>query len=109
MVVTVAIVLVVQVTVDEVVDVIAVGNCGMSATWAMDMVRAVGRATVPPGACRRILLGNLQDMLLDPTVCGRMVQVSIVEVVDVTVVLNCGMPAVFAMNMVVVFVMVRHL
>ena len=106
MVVAVAIVLVVQVAIDKVIDVVAVRDRWMSATRAMHMVGRVGRAGMSAGAGGWVLSRDLQDMLFDHSVEGRVMQVSIVEIVDVSIMFDCRMPAIFSMDMVMVFVVV---
>jgi hypothetical protein len=49
---------------------------------------------------------DLQDMLFDHPVEGRVMQVSIVEVVDMSIMFDCCMPAIFSVDMVMVFVVV---
>ncbi len=106
MVVAVSIVLVVQVAIDEVIDVVAVRDRWMSATRSMHMVGRVGRAGMSAGAGGWVLSRDLQDMLFDHSVEGRVMQVSIVEIVDMSIMFDCRMPAVFSVEMVMVFVVV---
>jgi len=106
MVIAVPIVLVMQMAIDQIVDVITVGDCRMPAPRSVNVVGAVSRADMTSGASCWVLDRDLQDMLLDLTVCGGVVQVPIVQVIDVSIVLYGGMSAVFAVDMVVVFVVV---
>ena len=106
MVVAVSIVLVVQVAIDKVIDVVAVRDRWMSTTRSVHMVGRVGRAGMSAGAGGRVMSRDLQDMLLDHPVEGRVMQVSIVEIVDMSIMFDCSMPAVFSVDMVMVFVVV---
>lgn len=108
MVVAMTIVGMVQMPIDQIIDVVAVRNRWVSATRPMHMVGAVARAGMPPGATRRIFAGNLDDMLFHLAVGCRVVQVSIVEVIDMAVVLDSGMATALAMDVVVVAMMMSH-
>ncbi len=109
MVVAVSVVLVVQMPIDQIVDMVAMRHSRVTTTRTMNMLRAVARAFMASGARIRVLSRNLQNMLLDSATRGRMVQVSIVQVVDVSIVLKGRVPAVFAVHMIMIFVFVRHL
>jgi len=104
MVVAVAIVLVMQVAIDQVIDMVAVRDRRVSASRSMHVVGRVGRAGMSAGAGGWVMSRNLQDMLFDHPVEGRVMQVSIVEVVDMSIMFDCRMPAVFSVDMVMVFV-----
>jgi hypothetical protein len=54
MIVAVAVVRVMQVSVDEIVDVIPVGNGFMTAPWTVNMICGMTRAAVAAGASSRI-------------------------------------------------------
>ena len=106
MVVAVAIVLVVQVAIDQVIDMVAVRDRRVSASRSVHVVGRVGRAGMSAGAGGWVMSRDLQDMLFDHPVEGRVMQVSIVEVVDMSVMFDCRMPAIFSVDMVMVFVVV---
>jgi hypothetical protein len=106
MVVAVAIVLVVQVAIDQVIDMVAVRDRRVSASRSVHVVGRVGRADMSAGAGGWVVSRDLQDMLFDHPVEGRVMQVSIVEVVDMSIMFDCRMPAVFSVDMVMVFVVV---
>jgi hypothetical protein len=106
MVVAVAIVLVMQVAIDQVIDMVAVRDRRVSASRSVHVVGRVGRAGMSAGAGGWVLSRDLQDMLFDHSVEGRVMQVSIVEVVDMSIMFDCRMPAVFSVDMVMVFVVV---
>jgi len=106
MVVAVAIVLMVQVAIDQVIDMVAVRDRGMSASRSVHVVGRVGRAGMSAGAGGWVMSRDLQDMLFDHPVECRVMQVSIVEVVDMSIMFDCRMPAIFSVDMVMVFVVV---
>ncbi len=78
----------------------------MSATRAVHMIGRVGRADMSAGAGSWVMSRDLQNMLFDHSVEGRVMQVSIVEIVDVSIMFDCRMPAIFSVDMVMVFVVV---
>lgn len=106
MVVAVAVVLMVQVAIDQVIDMVAVRDRRVSASRSVHVVGRVGRAGMSAGAGGWVMSRDLQDMLFDHPVEGRVMQVSIVEVVDMSIMFDCRMPAVFSVDMVMVFVVV---
>jgi hypothetical protein len=106
MVVAVAVVLMVQVAIDQVIDMVAVRDRGVSASRSVHVVSRVGRADMSAGAGGWVMSRDLQDMLFDHPVECRVMQVSIVEVVDMSIMFDCRMPAVFSVDMVMVFVVV---
>lgn len=78
--------------VDQIVNVIAVGNGLMAAAGAVD-VSGVMRATgVLGGALGRVGGGEADRVFVDVAIVG-MVQVAVVEIVDVIIVLDGGMTA----------------
>ena len=97
MIVAVIAVLVVQATVDEVIDMVSVWHGRVAAIRSMNMsnlmpfVAVLGRAAIGIG---RIYLNNV----LVGVVAVRMVQVAIVKIVDMVTVLNRGVAASRAVN-----------
>ena len=110
MVVAVVAVWVMQVTIDEVVDVVAVRDGFVATVWAVDMVAGVGVALMFGGAVRGICRAHFKGVLIH-VVIVHVMQVAVVEIVDVASVLDGRMSAAFAMKMVVcsVFFAVAHL
>jgi hypothetical protein len=94
-VVAVVLVWVMQTSVDEIVDVVAVGDWLVAAVVAVGVILAmsVGRRGVAVG----VLGVDLEGMLVDVIVV-RVVQVAVVEVVDVVVVSDGGVAAVGSVN-----------
>lgn len=87
MIVAVSVVGVVEMTRDQIVDVIAVGNGFMATACAVLVACAVAGAAVRGRACARIRSADLEHTLIHvPLVC--VVKVSVVQVVDVIAVLD---------------------
>jgi hypothetical protein len=84
---------VVQVAVDEIVDVIAVGDGFVAATGAVLVVGRVTAAAVGRGAVGRVGSTDGERVLFDGSALGRVVQMAVVQVVGVPVVLDAGVPA----------------
>ncbi len=77
---------------NAVVGVIAVRNCLMAAIGAMDMAGLMLAASVIRGAPIGIVAGDIYYMLIN-VIFMRMVKVTIVQIVDVAAVSNCGVAA----------------
>ena len=105
MVVAVVPVRVVQVTIHQVVDMVAVRDGLVTAARAVHVVRVVALAGVPGRAARGVLVAHIDRVLVDVTVVV-VVQVTVVEVVHVVSVLHGDMPAAGVMLVVVVLVLV---
>jgi hypothetical protein len=97
---------VVEVTVDEVVDVIPVRDGLVTAAGAVHVVGRVRAAGVRRTA-RRVRGVDLERVLFHAGV-ARVVQVTVVHVVDVIPVLHRGVTAAGAVNVVVIVVRVAH-
>lgn len=92
MVVAVATVGMMQMAIDEVVDVVAVGNGFVAAAGAVDMSGVMRATGVPRGAGSRVGGGEADRVFVDMTVM-KMVQMAIVQIVDVIFMLDGGMTA----------------
>jgi hypothetical protein len=88
---------VVQVTIDQVVGVVAMGHGLVSAAGAVHMSFFMAVAVVPWGADGGIAAADGDAMLLDPTLAG-VVQVAVVQVIGVSFVLDGGVAAVGTMS-----------
>jgi hypothetical protein len=97
-VIAVAIVRMMQVPIDHIVDMVSVRNRLMAAAGAVAMFRSVGRAGVSGGAGRGIGIGDTQPVLV-VVIAVRAVEMAVMQVVDVAVVPNGDMAAASAMNM----------
>ncbi len=98
---------VMQVPIDQVVDVIAVGNRLVAALRTVDVGRRMIAACVLRRAIGGIFLGDVEGMFFDGTPFG-VVQVAVVQVIDVIAVLDRGVAAALAVIMIVLVVMVAH-
>jgi hypothetical protein len=82
----------VKVTVDEIVDMVAVGHGGMSAARSVDVIGGVAAALVLGRARRRVGGVHLELVFFHLAALG-MVQVTVMKIVDVIAVLNGGVAA----------------
>jgi len=110
MVITMPTVGVVQVPIDQIVRVIAMGDGGVTAIGTMDMVGGMPPAGMILGASIRVGRADGNGMFLDhfPIL---MVEVTIVDIVDMSFMLDGGVTAAWTMNVVmviVVFATFRH-
>jgi hypothetical protein len=96
----------VEVTVDEVVDVIPVRDRLVTAAGPVHVIGRVGAARVR-GATRGVRGVDLERVLFDAR-CTGVVQVTVVHVVDVIPVLHCGVTAAGAVDVIVIVVRVAH-
>jgi hypothetical protein len=78
---------------DQVVDVVAVGDCLVAAARAMDVSRLVLAAVVPWGTSIGVALADWNRMLCYRSVAFLVAQMAVVQVIDVPVVLDLDMPA----------------
>ena len=93
----------VQATVHQVIDMVPVGYCLVAATGAVDMAWLVTRQGLPCGARIGIGAVHTKDMFID-MVPVRMVQVPIVQVVNVSVMVNGGVTAAGSVIVIMAFV-----
>jgi hypothetical protein len=94
---------VMQMTVDEVVDVVSMGDRLMSTAGTMHMRCIVAAALMFRGAVGGVGAVDGEDMLVNVAFM-RVVQVSIVQVVDVTIVLDGCVATIWAVGVTVVSV-----
>jgi hypothetical protein len=83
---------VVQMTVNQVIDMIAVRHHGMTAARTMDVIGGMAATTVGGRASGRVGAGNLHGVFLHLPTAGE-VQMTIVKVIDVVAMTNAGMAA----------------
>jgi hypothetical protein len=101
---------VVEVAIHQVVNVIAVGNCLMTAIRPVLVLGTMRSAVMAVGTVCGILCVDVEPMLVNMSVMQR-VQVPIVKVVCVVIVNDRSMAAIFAMLMTMVLVdlvLIRH-
>lgn len=104
-------VLVMKATVDEIIGVVIMRNCFVTAARAVNVSLVVADMIDERVAAGRIGCAHLDHMLID-MIAMRMVEMSVVQVIDMVTVLDSQVAAVGAMLMVMVIVMgqiaVRH-
>jgi hypothetical protein len=93
----------VQVTIDEVVDVIPVRHRFVPATGAVDVIGGMAGARVVGRAVGWILVADRERVLVDVVVVD-VVEVPVVQKVDVALVLDGGVPTAVAVGVGVVLV-----
>lgn len=94
----------VQVAVDQVAGVIAVGHGLVAAAGAVDVTGFVAAALVVGRAGGGVRLGDLDAVLVHVTLMG-VVEVTVVQIVHVPVMLDGGVAAAFAVDVIVVGVL----
>jgi len=77
----------VQMTIDQVIDMVTMGHRLMAAAWAMYMAGGVAGALMVWRAALGILSVNRQAVLVN-MIAMHMVQVAVVQVIDMTIMLN---------------------
>lgn len=99
MIVTVITVGVMQPSVHDVIDMVAVGHGFVAATRAVNVPVLMSMPTT--GAPLRILFRHGENMLLDRTIVVLVMKMAIVEIIDVTVMTNRGVSTTFSVLVVV--------
>lgn len=97
-----AIVRMVQVAIDQVVDMVSMRHRFVAAIWAVDMGRVMAGALVIRRADVWITCRDIQDVLYHRSIGLLMMEVTVVQVVDVPFMLDCSMSAARAMLVVVI-------
>lgn len=105
MVVTVVAVGVMQVTVHQIVDVVAVGDCLVAAAWTVNVTWLVPSAAVLGRAYGGIGCADSDGVLVHMVAMG-VVQVAIVQIINVAVVLHSRVAAARTVLMIVIGVVV---
>lgn len=106
MIIAVTVVLVVQMSIDEVIDVIPMRNCRVTAIRSMYVTGFMSTANVSAGASRGVRGADFDRVLFDLSGRSRMVKVPVVQIIHVPVVLDSGMAAALAVHMVVVVMVI---
>jgi hypothetical protein len=99
---------VMQMTVDKIVDMVAVRNWLVSATRSVNMAAVVPGAGVARGASVWVNIRDLQCMLLNGTIGIHVVQVAIVQIIDMIAMLHRGVSAIGTVLVIMIFVNVSH-
>jgi hypothetical protein len=105
MIIAVPVVRVVQVPIDQVVDVVAVGDGFVAAVGAVDVAGVVGTALMIRRAGIGVRRCHVQDVFVD-MIAVRMMQMPIVQIIGVSVVLDRRVATSGAMRVIVVLVFV---
>jgi hypothetical protein len=98
-----ALVRVVEVALDEIIDMIAVGNGFMATIRAVDVPLGMSGALMSRRAVLRIGLGHRYGMLVKMVIV-RAMQVAVVQITDMVVMDDSGMTAFGSMRMSMIFV-----
>ncbi|MBA4142462.1 MAG: hypothetical protein H0X43_05510 [Nitrosospira sp.] len=104
MIIAMAVMRVMEMAIDQIIEMVAMRYCFMSAPSSMNMFRGVARAFMPRGTVFRVERRYANHVFIYVTVV-RMMQMAIVQVVDMTIVLYAGMATVRAMWMSMIFVL----
>lgn len=92
-----------QMAIHQIVDMVAVRHCFMTTSGAVDVIGGVGSAGMIGSAGVGVGLADCQDMLVDVAFM-RGVKVTVMDVVDVPLVLDCGMSASGPVDVAMIFV-----
>lgn len=103
MVIAVTVVRMVQVALHQVVDMVTMRDRFMPTAFSMNVAGIMSRAGVIRCALVRVGFTDLKHVLVNVALVQRM-QVAIVEIVDVTIVQDCGVTTAGAMRMIMIFV-----
>jgi hypothetical protein len=98
----------VQMTVHKIVDVVAVRNRLMPTIRSVNMCCIMALADMTTRAFGWVRVVYVQSVLLDDSILGLMVQMTIVQKIDMVSVLDGGMPAIGSVYMRVVVVCMAH-
>jgi hypothetical protein len=95
--VAMAVVAMMQVAVDDVIDVVSVWNRWMAAAGSVDVVCGMRSAVMTFGTVPRVGWGHGKHVLVD-VIAMSMMQMAVVEIIDVAVMLDRRMSAIVAVN-----------
>jgi hypothetical protein len=107
-VVAVALVRMVQMAIDQVIDVIAVGYGRVSAAGPVHVIGAVAAAGVSAGTTVWIGCGDVDAVFFDVACGGLVMKVAIMQIIYMVSVLDGRVSTRWTVDMVVVFVVVSH-
>jgi len=102
--VAVAVMLEVEMPIDDVAGVVAVRDGLVATAWAVNVVGGVRGTGVAVRATRRVGVADRQRVLLNLPIRGQMVEVAVVDVINMVTVTDRSVAALRAMLMVVVVV-----
>jgi hypothetical protein len=108
MVITVIAMRMMKVTIDKVVNVISVWDRFMTTARTMNVIGVVAAALMSWGAAIGVGFADFNTVFNNGPVLCHVMQVAVMQVVNVSSVLNAGMFAVRAMLVIMVFVCMAH-
>lgn len=100
--VAVAVVRMVQVTIDQIIDVVTMWHCRVSAAGSMNMIGRMAGARMAAAAGIGIRRTHGQRVFLHRAVGGLMMQMTVVQVVGVSVVLHGDVAAAGTVRVIVI-------
>ena len=106
MIITVITMRMMQVTIDKIIDMVAVRNGFVPTTGAVHVTFLVSAAFVAGRAAIGICVGDFDAMLDDLAILGDVMQVPVVQVVDVITVLDPGVLTIRSVLVVMILVYV---
>jgi hypothetical protein len=106
--VTVIAVRVMQMSVNKIVDMVAMRNRLVAASRTVNVIGIMAATGVTRSAGSGVCLSDLQCMFLDRPVRVHVVQVAVVQVIDMATMLDRGVTTVGAVLVVVVFMNMCH-
>lgn len=98
----------VQMSIDQVIDMIAVRDCFVPTVWTVDMASVMAAALVGRRARRRIGVADFDDVFFHRAISVHMVQMAIVQIIDMITMLDTSVFAVGTVDVVMVGVSVGH-
>ena len=97
-----------QVPIDQIINVVAMGHRLVAASWTMDMIRIMTAAGMPRCAVIRISIAHFHSVLFDLTIGPDVMKMSVVQIINMVTMLDGGVPAVRPVLMIVIAVQIRH-
>ena len=83
---------------DQIINVVAMRHCLVATAWAVNVFCVVLAAVMTGSATNRVLLADRNHMLCYLTAIFLVAHFSLVEIIDVTFVLDLHVPAIGAVN-----------
>ena len=99
---------VMQMPIDQIVDVIAVGDRFVPAAWTVDMLRIMATALMCWCAGVGVGVAHFDFVFNHRPILGHVMQVTVVQIIDVSIVLDPRVFTVGAMLVVMIFVGMAH-
>jgi hypothetical protein len=100
--ITVAVVLVMQMTADQIVQMVAVRNSFMTTVGSVNVLAVMALAIMAIAAPRGVDVGHRNCVLFDGTVLRRMMEMPIVKVINMAVMFHCRMTTQLAVVVVMI-------